>query len=78
MGDVRWEMQRRSRLEIESGCVWVRVPIKTVCLSVIDESSRAASQNSRGVFRSSLRSVMASLVGFGELEFYAGFLGVDL
>ena len=27
-------MQRRSRLEIESGGVWVRVPIKTVCLSV--------------------------------------------
>ena len=26
--------QRRSRLEIESGGVWVRVPIKTVCLSV--------------------------------------------
>ena len=29
-------MQRRSRLEIESGGVWVRVPIKTVCLSVPD------------------------------------------
>ena len=28
-------MQRRSRLEIESGGVWVRVPIKTVCLSAV-------------------------------------------
>ena len=25
---MTWEMQRRSRLEIESGGVWVRVPIK--------------------------------------------------
>ena len=31
---VNARVQRRSRLEIESGGVWVRVPIKTVCLSV--------------------------------------------
>ena len=30
---MTWETQRRSRLEIESGGVWVRVPIKN-CLSV--------------------------------------------
>ena len=30
---VTWERQRRSRLAIEPGGVWVRVPIKTVCLS---------------------------------------------
>ena len=41
-------MQRRSRLEIESGGVWVRVPIKTVCLSVFEPYARDASLCARG------------------------------
>ena len=44
--------QRRSRLEIESGGVWVRVPIKTVCLSDAPVSTSATQQaTATGIFR---------------------------